>query len=146
MVYLEYEEQKIKYLETQRKYDEVLNEKEVLFSQTQPRSVQFDKERVSGGEPANTFDEYLIKKEKKKIDERLNEIQAILEDRAILLSIKEEELRQSKALEDRVYCCRVLDRMRMQKIIRVLNYSEAHIYRVLRDISENIKLLKDERK
>ena len=69
MLYIEYHEYRDKYIIAQRKYDEVLSEKEHLFARTQPKATQYDKEVVSGGSPSNSFDEYLIAKEKKQIDE-----------------------------------------------------------------------------
>jgi hypothetical protein len=143
MVYLEYEEYRMKYWETQRQYEEILTEKEVLFSKTQPKSVQFDKERVSGGSANNAFDEYLIQKERKKIDVRLAEAKSIMEERENLLRLKEEELRHSNEVLDKLYCCRVLDKLKMQKIIRVINYSESHIYRMLGEIFREIKKMRE---
>ena len=81
MLYQEYWEYKTKYYDAQTKYDEVLSEKEQLFAKTQPKATNYDKEVVSGGTPNNTFDDYVIEKEKKKIDERLKEARSILEDR-----------------------------------------------------------------
>ena len=143
MVYLEYEEQKLKYQQSHKKYDEILSEKEALFSMTQPKSVQFDKERVSGGDPSNTFEEYIIQKEKKRIDERLAEARSLLIERETLLRIKEDELRESKELDDRLYVARVLDHMKMPKLTRFLNYSESHIYRMLGEIYSEIKKMRE---
>lgn len=143
MIYIEFEEYRLKYLETQSKYEEILTEKEVLFSKTQPKSVQFDRERVSGGTPDNAFDNYIIQKEQKKIDARLSEAKTIMEERRELLSIKEEELRHSNEVIDRLYCYRVLDRMKMQRITRLLNYSESHIYRMLGEIFKQIKKMRE---
>lgn len=143
MIYIEFEEYRIKYWETQRKYDEILTEKELLFSKTQPKSVQFDRERVSGGSADNAFDSYIIQKEQKKIDDRLAEARSIMEDREKLLRLKEDELRHSNEVIDKLYCCRILDRMKIQKITRYLNYSESHIYRMLGEIYRQIKKMRE---
>ena len=143
MVYLEYEEQKLKYQQSYKKYDEILTEKEALFAITQPKSVQFDKERVSGGVPSNTFEEYIIQKEQKRIDQRLAEARLLLIERETLLRIKEDELRESKDINDRLYVARVLDRMKMQKMTKFLNYSESHIYRMLGEIYSEIKKMRE---
>ena len=63
-------------------------------------------------------------------------------ERENLLRLKEAELRESNETLDKLYCCRVLDRMKMQKIIRELNYSESHIYRMLGEIYREIKYLR----
>lgn len=147
MVYLEYEAQKLKFQQTHQKYDEILTEKEALFAMTQPKAVQFDKERVSGGTPSNTFDEYVIRKDQLQIDERLAEAKALLDERERLLSVKESELRASKEIIDRVYVARVLDHMKMQKMVRSLSYSESHIYRLLGEIFREVrKMRENERK
>lgn len=137
MVYLDYEAFKAKYLETQRSFDAILQEKEELFARTQPNAVRFDKERVSGGKIPNPFEDYMIAKEKKQIDQRLAEAKSILDDRERLLRLKEAELRASKAVIDRVYVLRYIERMRVYKIMRKLNYSERQIYRMLETIEES---------
>ena len=63
MVYRQYERIKLKYEIVQKNYEEVLKEKEDLFASTQPKGQSYDQERVSGGQPANKFDSYVIKRE-----------------------------------------------------------------------------------
>ena len=60
MVYLEYEFQKAKFHEVQRVFNELLNEKERLFTKTQPKAITYDGDRVQGGEHANVLDDYVI--------------------------------------------------------------------------------------
>ena len=139
MVYLEYEAFKVKYLQTLERYNEILSEKEELFNRTQPKSVRYDKERVAGGDPSNAFDEYLIKKEEKRIDDRLMEVKSLVDDRKQLLNVKEQELRVSKDTYDKVYRMRFLDRLKVRTIASMLRYSEAQIYRMLHTISETLK-------
>lgn len=139
MLYIEYESFRRRYRETQRKYDEILSEKEKLFQITQPKAVDTEKDKVQGGSQVNSFDEYLILKEQRQIDERLDEVKALLEDRERLLKLKEVELRQSNAVEDKVYRLRYLDRIRVYKIAKMINYSEPQVYRVLRGIREKLK-------
>ena len=139
MIYVIYEEYKNKYYETQKEYDVILNEKEKLFMLTQPSAVKFDKEIVSGGITDNTFDRYLILKEEKKIDQRLNEIKSILDDRERLLKLKEQELRASTSVQDKIYKYRYLDRLKVFKIAKLVGYSEPQIYRILKTIRNNIK-------
>lgn len=139
MIYVIYEEYKNKYYETQKEYDIILNEKEKLFMITQPSAVKFDKEIVSGGTTDNTFDRYLILKEEKKIDQRLNEIKSILDDRERLLKLKEQELRASTSVQDKIYKYRYLDRLKVFKIAKLVGYSEPQIYRILKTIRNNIK-------
>ena len=141
MIYLTYEEYKMKYYDTQMQYNEILNEKEELFAITQPKSVDFKKERVIGGNPVNTFDEYLINKEKKNIDQRLKEIKSILDDRQRLLQLKEDELRHSKNMVDRIYTYRYIDRLKIKNIALRVPCGEATVKRVLHTIKNNLKLM-----
>ena len=136
-VYIVYEDFKNKYFESQNKYDEILREKEYLFSKTQPKAARTDKIIIAGTK-SNVFDEYLIVKEKKRIDQRLEEIKAIVEDRAKLLKLKEVELRHSKNIWDRIYTLRYLDNLHVKEIAMVLNYSKIQIYRKISVIKSHI--------
>ena len=143
MIYPDYHYFKNLHSETQRMMQELLNEKQGLFEMTQPKGIDTEKEAVSGGKQNNLFDSYMIALEQSKIDERIAALQEILEAREKLLSGKLKELRESLFLEDKVYRMRYIDRMRVFKIARKLNYSEPQIYRILRRIQ---KTLKDDKK
>lgn len=140
MLFLDYEILKIKYLDTQQGITQILNEKERLFAKTQPKSVQFDKERVSGGQQGNAFEDYMIEKERKQIDERLTEMKGLLAERRSLLKLKEEELRASKDVRDIIYCYRYLENVSGYEIAKLTNYSKSQIYRTLKEIDKKIGL------
>ena len=139
MIYPEYEFFRIKYSETNRRYMELLSEKAELFSLTQPRGVDTEKEAVSGGKQGNVFESYMIALESSKIDERLQAVKEILDVQEAKLKEKEAELRKSLQLDDKVYRMRYIERFRVYKIARMLNYSEPHIYRILRRIEKTLK-------
>ena len=143
-IYISYEEYKIKYLNAQKEYNKVLEEKESLFAKTQPSAIAFDKEKVSGGRINNTFDGYLIEKEKKQIDQRLEEIKSIVEDRKNLLSIKEKELRWSTNVTDKIYIYRFINKEKIYKIARLVGYSEPQVYRILKIIRKRIKMIEND--
>lgn len=138
MLYVEYNQLKAKYSEAQRHYDEILSEKEQLFARTQPTGVNFEKERTSGGANVNVFDTYIIAKERARLDERLNEIKDILNDRKRLLDLKESELRASKNWHDIIYKLRYIDNLSITKIENRLPYSRAQIWRILKKIKSNL--------
>ena len=140
-LYMEFVDYRAKYLEAQKHYDEILNEKAQLFETTQPKAVISDNEKISGGVKNNSFDDYLITKEKQRIDERLAESKKILEDRELLLKLKEKELRASNILIDKIYCMRYLDGVRVNRIAIIANYSESQIYRGLDEIRKSLKLI-----
>lgn len=139
MLFLDYEEYKTKYIETQKKYDEILSEKEELFARTQPKAIRFDVERVAGGKQEKTFDTYLIDKERKRIDERLDEVKSLLEDRERLLKLKRVELYESNELYDKIYRLKYVETIRAYKIARMLNYSPSQVYRILEQIDKAIE-------
>jgi hypothetical protein len=139
MIYKTYVEYKTKYLEAQKKYDEILSEKEELFIKTQPKATKYDKEVVSGSiVHSDPFTMYVSKMEEKKIDERLNAARSILEDRRRLLILKEEELRQSKDWEDIIFVQRFLENKPVKIIKARMPYCRSSIYGILKKIEKNI--------
>lgn len=138
MLYEEYEIYKSKYYEVQKKYNDILNEKEELFARTQPKATQIKGDKTSGGKRTNTFDDYLIQKEKKNIDKRLEEVKSILDDRERLVKLKEQELRASNNSYDKIYRCRYIDRLTIEKTARISNYSRAQVCNILKEIKKHI--------
>ena len=139
MLYVEYNQLRTKYILVQMQYDAILSEQEELFLRTQPTGVNFEKERVTGGDQANPFDAYLIAKEQKRIDERLSEIKSILDDRKELLDLKERELRASKDWNDIIFKYYYLDNLSITKIENRIPYSRVQIWRKLNEIKANLK-------
>lgn len=140
MIYIQYDEYKNKYYNAQKEFDSVLREKEELFSKTQPQATRYDKELVSGGKVNNKFDDYVILKDKNKIDERLLESKSILEDREKLLKLKEQELKESKDWIDIIYVYYYIDKLSIRKIEKRIPYSTAEICRKLKIIRKNINM------
>lgn len=139
MIYIQYHECKNKYYDAQKDFEKVLSEKERLFTKTQPGAVDTTKEKTSGGTPSNTFDNYLVEKEKKNIDKRLKEVRSILEDREKLFNIKTELLKESKEWDDIIYAYRYIENLSIRKIERRIPFSKSEIYRKLQIIRKNIK-------
>ncbi len=139
MIYHEYADLRKKYIDTQRKYEEVLTEKENLFAKTLPGAIKYDSEKVKSSSFKNTFDDYLIKKEEKRIDERLEEAKTILDGRRELLVAKKEELQQSSKIEDTIYLLRYVNNEKIKAIAVKIGYSESQIHRVLKIIRKSLK-------
>ena len=139
MIYHEYADLRKKYIDTQRKYEEVLTEKENLFVKTLPSAIKYDSEKVKSSSFKNTFDDYLIKKEEKRIDERLEEAKTILDGRRELLVAKKEELQQSSKIEDTIYLLRYVNNEKIKAIAVKIGYSESQIHRVLKIIRKSLK-------
>lgn len=139
MLYIEYEEYKNKYYEVQKKYNDILNEKEELFAKTQPKATQINGEKTAGGKHINAFDDYLIQKERKNIDQRLEEVKSILDDRERLVKLKEQELRISNNSYDKIYRFRYIDRLTIEKTARLSNYSRSQVFNILKEIRKHLK-------
>lgn len=139
MLYVDYHNLKEKYQSIQNEYDDILTEKEELFLKTQPRAASCENERVAGGHTSNAFERYVIEKEKRRIDERLNEIRSILEERKELLRLKECELTASKDWSDIIYVFYFLNGLTITQIESRIPYSRAQIWRKLKRIKYNIR-------
>jgi len=139
MIYPEYHSLLESYQEAMLILDDIIEEKEILFSKTQPAGVDYEKERVSGGNPQNVFDRYLIEKERKQIEERIEEARIIVEQRRFLLDCKTEELRRSCHLFDRVYRMRWVDNIPVKRIAANIGYSEMQTYRIVKRIKRNLQ-------
>lgn len=138
MIYPEYHALKQRYKEAMQRVDDIIQEQEELFQRTQPSAIRYDAEKVKSSNMPNLLDDYVIEKEQRHIVERLAEAHRILDERKALLKEKETELRDSKHIADVVYCCRYIDRMRIRKIRRITNYSDAQIYRILDGIRKEL--------
>lgn len=136
-IYLEYESYKQKLYAAQNKFDKLLKRKEELFDMTQPTSPGMG-EKISGGSPRNRFDYYLIQKEEENLDDLIDEARDILEDRVILLESKLEELKASKNLYDRIYYLRYIENYKINRIAKMVGYSEPQTYRILDKIKRQI--------
>ncbi len=133
-----YEEAKVKYTEAQIHYADLLNQKEEIFQRTQPSAVRYDKDVITGGGGVNPLEAYAIQIE--CIEARLNLAHDIVENRAFLLKHAKEELMDSPDFRDKVYRMRYIQRMRVQRIADAVHYSEATIWRALRQIAKERKV------
>lgn len=138
MIYLEYDEYKIKYQNAQNEYNKILNFWEKLFTNTQPKATNLDKEILGSTKADNIFDNYLIQKENKKIDERLAESKKILQTRKELLLQKRQELEQSKDWDDIIYKYYYINKMSVRQISKLIPYSKSQVYERLNKLNINI--------
>ena len=139
MVFLDYQRLYDRFLSSQEGYNALLDEKEALFIMTQPKAVDFEKDRVQNNTPHDTFASYLIRKEKSHIEERIEEARALMVEREALLKLKHRELYESRDKLDRVYRFRFIDNMTVKRIARYMHYSKAQVYRMIETIQGEIK-------
>lgn len=135
MIYIEYEQYRCKYLDLQEQFNHFLTEKERILTKTLPNAIRYDKDKTSSSLDGNPLEDYVIELEESKVDESLDRIRQLLEDRERLLHLKEKELRMSQDAYDRIYRMKYLDCMGINKIAKIMHYSRSQVYRIL----ENIK-------
>lgn len=138
MLYLEYAKLRLKVQKLEDELDKALDERQDIFERTQPKSVDYKKERVNSQSTVNTNDSYLIALERRRIDERVKEYKSTLNDRETLLGKKESKLRASSNRYDKVYCKIYLDCCKVGAISKELNYSRSQVNRMLKEIRANI--------
>ena len=116
MVYIEYEAYKRKYHEAQSAYDELLTVKSSILSRK------------------------AYHRELKKIASRIDDVQQLLKERELLLSLKLDELKGSNDPTDKVYYLRYIEHLKVKKISAIVHYSDTQVYRILNTITETLTL------
>lgn len=137
--YLDYERYKAKFTELQESFAKVLLEKERLFTRTLPRAIQYDKDKVQNTIDGNPLENFVITAEEKELDVKIAKYRQEMSDWKLLLDIKERELRQSRAMLDRVYVCRYLDGCSIKRMCGLLSYSRPQIYRKLSQLNKKLR-------
>ena len=155
MIYLDYLDIQHKYILSLQEVDKILNEKELLFQRTQPKSPVTDIERVSGGSPENKIETYIVELERKKIDERLKKAKVderlkkakeIMHDRHELYLLTSENLKGSRDKYDMIFVLKWIDGKNAKEISRLLHYSESHVYRMINKIKKRSNMIENEKK
>ena len=137
-LYMEYERVRSKYTRLQEQFCKIILEKERLITRTMPSAIRYDKDKVQNTIDGNPLENYVISAEEKGIDDKIARFRTLLDDWKLLLDIKEQELRKSKDIINRVYVCRYLDGFSVNRICRALHYEKSRIYQFLEQISLNI--------
>lgn len=138
MLYLDYEDFRMDYLENERFYQRLLDEKEKLWMRTQPKASKIGSDKIVSGYQDNCMDEYLISMEQKRLEQKLAEYKSILDAKAELMERKRQDLLDSRYVEDRVYCMRYFDGYKVPVIARKVHFSASTVYRILKQIKKNL--------
>ena len=138
MHYLEHNTRYCEWQLAQADLQDAINEKDAVQARVEPK-ISYG-ERVSGS-PKNKTEEYVIEIERRLINERLADLQAIVDARKYLLDLSEKELRKSKDIYDLIYTKKWIDHKRPKDIYRELdlmgmNYSRSHIYEIIKRIRQ----------
>jgi hypothetical protein len=133
-LYLDYERIKIKYTTLQEQFAHVLLEKERLYTRTLPSAIRYDKDKVMSTVDGNPLEDFVISVEDKALDEKIVRFRELMKDWAVLLEVKEGELRRSKDIFNRIYVLKYLDNYSVSRIAKVLHYERTQIYRKLKQM------------
>lgn len=146
-LYLEHRSYYISYLEAQKKLEDIINEYETILAKVQPKSSlaeherEFSKETIlpPSGKKVNKAEEYAIAMEQRKIKERLSDAKLILQERFNLLDLKEQEIRKSRDIYNRIYTLKWIDGMKADAIIEETGYSRSQVYNILKHLNKQIE-------
>ena len=138
MLYVDYVILKQSYDESLRRLKELLDRKEEAFTRTLPSAIRYDLQKVLHSITSHsTLDDYVMDVE--KIDQQIRSAKIILMDRKEMLDLKEEELKKSRDVDDRVYYLKYIQRLTVEQIAIRMHYSEGNIYYHLAKIKHQIK-------
>lgn len=146
-LYLEHRKAYIAYISAQRGYEQVINEYERISQSVQPRSPLAEHERdfsnetilpPTGGRTEKAL-EYTISMEQCRIEERMRFARVLMEERHVLLSAKEEELRKSRDIYNLVYRLKWVDGLKADAIIEETGYSRSQVYNIIGHLTKQLE-------
>ena len=145
-LYLIHRKYYLAYVQAQNNFNRILDEQEILLQKVQPKSSLSEHEREflpsnpkGKGSQINKAEEYAIQMEQRAINERLATARQILQDRYILLSQKEEELRKSRDIYNMIYTCKWVDGLKADAIVEQTGYSRSQVYNILKHLAKQLE-------
>lgn len=121
-VFVDYVILRQSYDESLKRLKELLDRKEEAFTRTLPSAIRYDLQRVVRSPSLiSPLDEYVMDIE--KIDQQIREARIIVIERREMLDLKEQELRESKDTNDRIFVLRFLEHWKVDRVARKLYYS-----------------------
>lgn len=142
MVYVDYVILKQSYDESSRRLTELLDKKEEAFTRTLPNAIRYDLQKVMHSVSENSpLDDYVMDIE--RIEEQIREARMLVYQRKEVLDMKEQELRASEDIDDRIYVLRFIQHLKTDQIARKLHYSNRRsIYYHLNKIEHELQKAK----
>ena len=146
-LYLVHRKFYLAYLSAQNDVERIVDEWATIVSKTDPRCTLAEHERdfvstvalPSGSNTIGKAEQYAIEMEQHRIRERLTEAKEILEERAYLLEQKENDLRKSADLYDRVYTLKWIDHLKPEDIAEKVHYSRSQVYNIIGHLSAQLE-------
>ena len=126
------------YCQSKDAYKMLCEQKEVLFDKTQPRAIDYSKDRVQNTHTTNPIEKYIIDLDRLTINERIKEAHSIVSDRQYLLQFIEADLQRSVDLLDKVYYYRYVRRQKLDWIRKMIGISESQTKRLYKAIKQSL--------
>lgn len=145
-LYLIHRKYYLAFLAAQNAVEKIIDEKEMLLAQVQPKSslAEHDREfmpgNVAGGKATmHKAEAYAIQVEQRAINTRLAEAKSVLAERYMLLLQKEDELRKSRDIYNMVYTLKWVDGLKADMIVQETGYSRSQVYNIIGHITKQIE-------
>lgn len=140
MIYVDYVILKTAYNESLNKLKEALDKQEEAFTRTLPNAIRYDLQKVMHSPPTiSPLDDYVMTNE--YLEQKIRQAKLILMERKEMLDLKEEELRNSSDLDDRIFYLKYVECLTVERIAMKLTYSEGNVYYHLRKIRHELRKL-----
>ena len=138
MIYVDYVILKQSYDESLRRLKELLDRREEAFTRTLPNAIRYDLQKVMHSVSSNSaLEDYIIDNE--HLEQQIREAKILVMDRKEMLDLKEEELRKSADVDDRVFYLRSIQKLKVDQIALKLHYSDrASVYYHIRKIKHEL--------
>lgn len=140
MIYVDYVILKQSFDASEKRLQELLDKKEEAFTRTLPNAIRYDIQKVVHSVSDNSpLDDYVATIE--RIERQIREARVILIERYEMLARKEQELRSSKDLDDKIFVLRFIDHIKIEQIAVKLNYSrresiDYHIRKIRHELAK----------
>lgn len=127
MLYIDYAVLKISFNSACETLNALIDKEMEAFAKTLPSAIRYDVPRVMHStDTTSQLDDFILTEE--ALQQHIRTAKMIVYERAELLSLKEQELRNSTDLDDIIYTMRYIDGKTWQKIADELHYSDHAIY------------------
>lgn len=138
MIYEEYHSLLKRYKEAENNYYLALDKKSRLLSGVFPGSSKIKEVMVDSS--CNSYDDALINytSELEEVDKLINEARNTKDVLLYELKLKEDKLKSSIDIYDRIYVYKWIEHRRVKQYYRLLNYSKRQIYRFIDEMKEKI--------
>ena len=150
-LYLIHRKYYLAYLSAQNSVERIIDEWSRIAQKVEPRSTLAEHERdfintvalPNTGSNIGKAELYAIEMEQHRIKERLSDAKELLSERFDLLEQKENELRKSADLYDKIYTLKWIDHEKPEDIADKVHYSRSQVYNIIGHISAQIERSED---